>query len=284
MEHHKDYVIYACSRTSQSDTNKASDFTIQLERPIELDERLQWECCLVDFDFQTSTHSGYYICLDIIESSPAGDFALPVIRRLRLSRPQFHHLIYRPIIRSRFDAIRVYFRNWKNKQPMTVRGTTFCTLHIRPIKNSHLELRDHLGMRDSFYAYLSSRDCKLLFPQNFNGEQKVQLAEPIHLEGHWTCALVEFVLSAAPQEPVYICCHLVTDSTCGQFSLPLLRQVDRKSTEFAELIYVPLAVTSFQTIHVFVRTLENRPLPRASGINSGDSSCALHFKRRDVRE
>lgn len=132
-------------------------------------------------------------------------------------------------------------------------------------------------MKRSFYIYLNSRNSKDLFPHNFNGEQCIQLAEPIHLEGNWSCGLIEFALSGTPQEPVYVCCDLIRESTTGQFTLPVLRQVNAKTTEVKQVLYVPVKKLDFQTIRVFVKTLHNRDLPRGPG----DSSCTLHFRYDD---
>lgn len=134
-------------------------------------------------------------------------------------------------------------------------------------------------MKQSFYVYTSSLDCKDLFPQNFSGEHNIQLAEYIHLEGKWSCALVEFQLSATPYEPVFVCCNLLKESTAGDFNIPVLRQIFQKTTQLAQIIYVPLKVNNFQSIQVFLRTLNNKPLPQAPGINKGDSYCTLHFRK-----
>lgn len=134
-------------------------------------------------------------------------------------------------------------------------------------------------MRRSFHIYTCSEDSKALFPQNFSGEHNVQLAEPIHLVGKWSCALVEVLLAGAPSDPVYVCCDLVRESTTGPFTIPILRQVDHKSTEFKQVTYVPLKQHDFHTIQVYIRTLENRPLPQIHGVNKGTSFCSLHFKR-----
>jgi len=134
-------------------------------------------------------------------------------------------------------------------------------------------------MQHSRYIYTSSRYCKDLFPQNFAGEINLQLGQPIHLEGKWSCGLVEFVLNNAPQEPVYVCCDLVHESTTGDFAIPILRQVSHKTSEFERVLYVPLKERDFQTVRVYVRTRENRPLPQAPNINQGNSSATLHFKR-----
>ena len=99
------------------------------------------------------------------------------------------------------------------------------------------------------------------------------------MERKWSCGLVEFQLSATPSHPVYICCNLVRESTVGPFSLPILRQIDQKTTEFKQVTYIPLKQHSFQSIRVFIRTLDNTPLPRAININQGSSLCTLHFKR-----
>lgn len=132
-------------------------------------------------------------------------------------------------------------------------------------------------MHRSFHIYTASQDCKTLFPQNYNGEQNIQLAEEVHLEGKWLCGLVEFQLSATPAEPVYVCCDLVKESTTGSFNIPILRQIVQKTTQFAQVAYIPLKQNNFQSLKVFVRTLTNQPLPQAHGINQGESYCTLHF-------
>lgn len=127
--------------------------------------------------------------------------------------------------------------------------------------------------------YTCTEDSKELFPQNFSGEHNVQLTEPIHLEGKWSCGLVEFQLAGSPSEPVYVCCDLVRESTTGPFNIPILRMVHRKTTEFDQVTYVPLKQQDFHTIQVFIRTLENLPLPQNHGVNQGKSFCTLHFKQ-----
>lgn len=134
-------------------------------------------------------------------------------------------------------------------------------------------------MRRSFHIYTCSEDSKKLFPQNFSGEHNVQLTEPIHLEGKWSCGLVDFQLSGAPSEPVYVCCDLVKESSTGQYNIPVLRQVEHKVTEFRQVTYVPLKQHHFNTIRVYIKTLLNEPLPQNHGINRGTSFCTLHFKR-----
>lgn len=133
----------------------------------------------------------------------------------------------------------------------------------------------------TFHIYTSTEDCKDLFPQNFNGEHNVQIAEPLHLEGNWSCALVEFQLSGTPQEPVYVCCNLLRESPTGEFTLPILRQIDKKTNQFHQLSYIPLKTRYLHNIQVYIRTLRNQPLPQAHGINKGSSFCTLHFKRND---
>ena len=136
-------------------------------------------------------------------------------------------------------------------------------------------------MKHSFHIYTSTPDCKQLFPHNYNGEHNIQLAEEIHLEGKWSCGLVEFQLSATPSEPVYVCCDIVKETTTGEFNIPILRQIVQKTTQFAQVAYIPLKKRNFQTVQVFVRTLANRPLPKTTGINQGDSYCTLHFRKDD---
>lgn len=138
------------------------------------------------------------------------------------------------------------------------------------------------AMRQPFHIYTSTIDCKELFPQNFNGEHNVQLAEPIHLEGKWSCGLVEFQLSNTPNEPVYVCCNLVRESTSGPFNIPILREISQKTTEFKQVLYIPLKQHQFHTIQIFIRTLRNEPLPLARGVNEGSSFCTLHFRRDDA--
>ena len=136
-------------------------------------------------------------------------------------------------------------------------------------------------MQHSFYIYTSSKYCKDLFPQNFNGEHNVKLSQPVHLEGKWSCGLVDYIHSAKPQHPIYVCCNLLSDLNTGEHTIPILRQVDLKTSSFENVLYVPVKQQDFDVVQVYVRTLENRPLPRSRGINRGDSSALLHFRRQD---
>ena len=134
-------------------------------------------------------------------------------------------------------------------------------------------------MKWSFHIYTCTQDCKDLFPQNFSGEHNIQLALPIRLTGKWYCGLVEVQLAGGPDEPVYVCCDLVKESSTGPFNIPILRQVESKTTEFREVTYVPLKQYEINTVQIFIRTLENRPLPQIHGANKGNSYCTLHFKQ-----
>ena len=131
MDH--SFFIYGYSRHSKDlyPTNKGQDFYIHLSEPVHLEG--EWECGLVQFQYNASSESPYYVCCDIVAESYAGDFKLPILRRVRLKNTQFSHVIYVPLKTRDFSSIHFYLKSWNNKTPFSVRGGTHCTLHFRRV-------------------------------------------------------------------------------------------------------------------------------------------------------
>jgi len=132
-------------------------------------------------------------------------------------------------------------------------------------------------MAREFYLYVCSRNSTAIFPKNTNVDFTTQLSDNIHLDGEWSCGLVECQLFGVPADPVFVCCDLVHESSVGEFKLPVLRRIRLKTTQFSEVAYMPLKTTDFNTIRIYVMKW-NKRLPEK---RSGHTYCTLHFQRRD---
>lgn len=133
-------------------------------------------------------------------------------------------------------------------------------------------------MSRSFHVYTHSNYFKDLYPDNYHGDYKLQFPHPIRLEGQWQCALVECVLPSRPPAPLYVCCDSIVESSTGDFSIPILRQVDKKTSAFENVLYHPLKDTDIHTLRLYCLTYENLPVPLVA---NGVSTCVLHFTRLD---
>ena len=109
--------------------NRPEDFVIHLPNPIEL--KGEWECGLMQFQYNSSSEKPFFVCCDLVLESYVGDHKLEVLRRVRLKNVQFANVIYVPLKMCNFNSIRVYMRTWKNKEATGLRGRSFCTLHFR---------------------------------------------------------------------------------------------------------------------------------------------------------
>lgn len=137
-------------------------------------------------------------------------------------------------------------------------------------------------MNRSFHIYLSSADSWDSFPQNHSGDFTVSLSDNVHLGEEWECGLLECQLFATPTTPAYICCDLVEESLVAEFKLPILRRIRLKTaTEFQQVSYFPLKTRGFNTVRIYVRTWNNKPLYATSG-QPGHTYCTLHFRRRGI--
>lgn len=129
----REFYVYGSSAECKDlyPDNKPEDFVIHLPKPIHMEG--EWECGLLQFQYNVSTEKPYYVCCDLVRESFVGDYTLPVLRRVRLKGIQFIKVIYVPLKTRDFNSIRVYMRSWKNKDPTGLRGRSFCTLHFRRV-------------------------------------------------------------------------------------------------------------------------------------------------------
>lgn len=133
----REFHIYGYSRYAKDvyPYNKGDDFVIHLSDPVHLEG--EWECGLVQFDYNTATDSPYFVCCDIVMESNVGEYKMPALRRVKTSgkKPatQFNHVIYVALKSHDFNSIRIYMKTWKNYPPTRIRAGTHCTLHFRRI-------------------------------------------------------------------------------------------------------------------------------------------------------
>jgi hypothetical protein len=135
-------------------------------------------------------------------------------------------------------------------------------------------------MERSFYVYCTSADSKERFPENAFFDYKVQLGRRMHLEGDWSCGLIEFRFATTVSEPCYVCCDAVTESSVGEYFIPVLRQLYAQKVVFSNIHYLPVKVKDFDTLHIFIRKSANEA--HAGRPNKQKQSyCTLHFIRND---
>lgn len=129
----RSFHIYGYSRHSKDlyPHNRGDNFVIPLAKPLHLEG--EWECGLLQFQYNAATDTPYYVCCDAVVESHVGDYKLPVLRRVRLKNIQYSHMIYVPLKVHDFNSIRVYMRSWNNKPPLSVISGTHCTLHFRRV-------------------------------------------------------------------------------------------------------------------------------------------------------
>ena len=135
-------------------------------------------------------------------------------------------------------------------------------------------------MESSFYVYCTSSSSRGTHPENTFYDFKARLGRRVHLEGDWSCGLVEFKFANALRLPCYVCCNAVTESSVGEKYIPVLRQLYSQKEVFVNIHYLPLKVKDFDTLHVFVRRVDNEAYDvKPDKVKL--SYCTLHFKRND---
>ncbi len=130
-------------------------------------------------------------------------------------------------------------------------------------------------MARSLHVFACSRDSVEVFPKNNAVDFTVRLSKPIHLEGEWSCALVEVQLWGTPAEPVYVCCDAIAESPVGESNLPVLRRIRLKTTQISRVEYFPVKVRDFNTIRIYFKKTSNQVVQP----QSGHTYCTLHFRR-----
>ncbi len=133
-------------------------------------------------------------------------------------------------------------------------------------------------MDQEFHLYCYSQHSKEFFPSNGPSDFTIHLPKSIHLEGAWECGLMQFkytTTASTTEKPFYVCCDLVSESYSGDFTLPILRRVRLRTTQFSHVIYVPLKTRDFNVVRLYLRTWKNKDSP----VQRGDTHCTLHFRR-----
>ena len=130
----REFFVFANSNdsTDHYPENRTEDFVIHLAKPVHLEG--QWECGLMQYQFNSTVDKPFYVCCDLVQESFVGDHKQSVLRRIRLKNVQFANVIYLPLKVHDFNSIRVYLRSWKDKEPRGIKGQSFCTLHFRRVK------------------------------------------------------------------------------------------------------------------------------------------------------
>ena len=100
-----------------------------------------------------------------------------------------------------------------------------------------------------FYVYLSSDDCKELYPNNNGVSFTVRLPERVMLDrGAWSCGLFECCLEvdSKKEKTYFICCDTIEQQYVAGVGLPVLRAhnpssiiIASKATENDFTIHTP---------------------------------------------
>lgn len=127
-----------------------------------------------------------------------------------------------------------------------------------------------------FYVHLDSDDSIKYYPDNTNVDFRYNFQETMELKGAWCCALVEIVLSQR-ENPVTICCDVISHCYINDKKLPVLRRIMKKVQyqEFAHKQYIPVISQRFNSIRIFILNDSGELLP----VSSGRVKCTLHFKK-----
>ena len=136
---------------------------------------------------------------------------------------------------------------------------------------------------DQAYLFLSSRDCKAIFPGNNPAGFTIQLPGSIDLKGTWVCALTEihidnkFVIT--PKE-IIVSADLIEESYISDTQWPVLRRIPIETDNDIDLIfsdryYFNIVQHQVYRIHVYLRDQDLQPVQ----FSSGALSCVVHLKR-----
>lgn len=126
-------------------------------------------------------------------------------------------------------------------------------------------------MDREFWVYVSNKGISPSTPIDFT----TQLSTSVHLDGEWSCGVVEYSHHRILSQPVYLCCDLVGESHAGKYRLPVLRRIHHKLTQFDPVSYIPVKIKDFNAVRIYARTWDNKT-PGAPF--KGNSYCTLHFR------
>lgn len=135
--------------------------------------------------------------------------------------------------------------------------------------------------QDLFYMFLSSEDCKGIYPQNTPQDFIVQLPERLRLQGSWSVALAEVTYPSDFKGVTPPWLHLEVDlcetSIVGDQKMSILRRLPSTAQHltFNPLFYIPMRHQEFDHVHVYIK----EPSGATASFVSGLSCCTLQFVR-----
>ena len=118
--------------------------------------------------------------------------------------------------------------------------------------------------QDAFYVFLSSEDCKHIYPLNTAQDFVVHLPERIKLYGHWTVALAEIKYPSKFKGDTPHWLYLEADLCTGDGKMAVLRRlpVTASHLNFNPLFYLPIRHREFDKIHIHIRDPSGFICPR----------------------
>ena len=136
---------------------------------------------------------------------------------------------------------------------------------------------------DQMFLFVSSEDCKTVFPGNNSAGFTIQLPGIIDLKGTWVCALSEIYLDnkfVNTPNQIVVSSDLIEDSYISDTQWPVLRRIPVVTNQdidltFAEPYYFKIVQHQAHRIHLYLRDQDLQPVQ----FTSGQLSCVLHLKR-----
>jgi hypothetical protein len=100
------------------------------------------------------------------------------------------------------------------------------------------------------YAYFDSKPT-VNYPENTAADFTIQLYRTI--SDVKECGVTEVTLPVIPRKPVFLCSDLCVESIVNSETLPVLRRMVGQKTFVPNIVtYVPLRVSSFDTIRFYI--------------------------------
>jgi hypothetical protein len=139
---------------------------------------------------------------------------------------------------------------------------------------------------DNTYIYLSSRDCKYIYPNNTGNNFTINLPQTLRLRGQWSFSLFDLCIASpggnSKGEHLILSCNIATSSIIGDKYCRILRKftLNNKShchRTFTQQQYVTVDNTS--DINVINITILDPKTLSPTTVPIEKVSCTLHLKR-----
>ncbi len=108
--------------------NKAWEFTVELANPIKLEG--QWECALMEIDYDKRVKKDLYIICDLCESSNVRDKSLSILRVVK-AQNIFTIPYFVGVISHYITSVKVYILDDNLQTPSVACSTLRGTLQLR---------------------------------------------------------------------------------------------------------------------------------------------------------